>query len=125
VFGSPELPDRGFSFIPESVPGAKNPPLLGVKCFGTDLRDAIKKKLVPRSEVILDWVIEAYKEFPQKDKFFTPYFDVLAGGPVLREQIQKGMSAFQIRETWKEGLEKFGKIREKYLLYKLIAPQPP
>ena len=93
VFGSPDLPDRGFSFIPESVPGAKNPPLLGVKCFGTDLRDAIKKKLVPRSELNLDWVIEAYKDFPQKDKFFTPYFDVLAGGPVLREQIQKGMTA--------------------------------
>jgi uncharacterized protein YbbC (DUF1343 family) len=118
VFGSPDLPDNGFSFIPESVPGANNPPLLGVKCFGTDLRDAIKKKLVPRSELILDWVIEAYKDFPQKDKFFTPYFDVLAGGPVLREQIQKGMTSSQIHETWKEGLEKYGKVREKYLLYK-------
>jgi len=118
VFGSPDLPDRGFSFIPESVPGAKNPPLLGVKCFGTDLRDAIKKKLVPESKVILDWVIEAYKEFPQKDKFFIPYFDVLAGGPILREQIQKGMTSEQIRATWKEGLSKFSKIREKYLLYR-------
>jgi uncharacterized protein YbbC (DUF1343 family) len=117
VFGSPDLPDRGFSFIPESVPGAKNPPLLGVKCFGTDLRDAIKKKLVPRSEVILDWVIEAYKDFPRKDKFFTPYFDVLAGGPGLREQIQKGMTSSQIHESWKDGLEKFAKIRGKYLLY--------
>jgi uncharacterized protein YbbC (DUF1343 family) len=118
VFGSPALPDRGFSFVPQSVPGAKNPPLLGVKCFGTDLRDAIKKKLVPRSEVILDWVIEAYADFPQKDKFFTPYFDVLAGGTGLREQIQKGMTAEQIRTSWKEGLETFAKIREKYLLYK-------
>lgn len=118
VFGSPDLPDRGFSFIPESVPGAKNPPLLEVKCFGTDLRDAIKKKLVPESKIILDWVIEAYKDCPQKDKFFTPYFDVLAGGPILREQIQKGMTSEQIRATWKEGLSKFLKIREKYLLYK-------
>jgi uncharacterized protein YbbC (DUF1343 family) len=118
VFGSPDLPDRGFSFIPESVPGAKNPPLLGVKCFGTDLRDAIKKKLVPVSEFNLDWVITAYKDFPHKDNFFTPYFDVLAGGPILREQIQKGMTSEQIKATWKEGLEKFVKIREKYLLYK-------
>jgi uncharacterized protein YbbC (DUF1343 family) len=118
VFGSPDLPDRGFSFIPQSVPGAKNPPLLGVKCFGTDLRDAVKKKLVPKPELNLDWVIAAYNEFPNKDKFFIPYFDVLAGGPGLREQIQKGMTAGQIRETWKEGLERFAKIREKYLLYK-------
>src|ERR1035437_50071 len=118
VFGSPNLPDKGFSFIPASVPGAKNPPLLGVKCFGTDLRDAIKKKLVPKPELNLDWLISAYIDFPQKDKFFTPYFDVLAGGPLLRRQIQKGMTAEQIRTTWKEGLTKFSKIREKYLLYK-------
>src|SRR5450759_253576 len=118
VFGNPDLPDRGFSFVPESVPGAKNPPHLGIKCFGTDLRDAIKMKLVPKPELNLDWVISAYNDFPKKDKFFNSYFDVLAGGPVLREQIQKGMTSEQIRETWKDGLAKFAKIRERYLLYK-------
>ncbi|HUX58417.1 MAG TPA: DUF1343 domain-containing protein [Bacteroidales bacterium] len=118
VFGSPELPDRGFSFTPESVPGAKNPPHLGVNCYGTDLRDAVAKKLIPKPELNLEWVINAYNDFPDKEKFFTSYFDVLAGGPVLREQIQKGMTAKDIRETWKPGLEKFGKIRERYLLYK-------
>jgi uncharacterized protein YbbC (DUF1343 family) len=117
VYGSPEFTDKGFSFTPESLPGAKNPPLLGIKCYGKDLRDAIEKKLVPRPELDLDWIIGAYNDFPQKDKFFTPYFDVLAGGPVLREQIQEGMSAKDIRVTWKEALTKFAKIREKYLLY--------
>jgi uncharacterized protein YbbC (DUF1343 family) len=118
VYGSPLLPDKGFSFTPESVPGAKNPPLLGVKCYGTDLRNALKDKLVPSPRLNLDWVIDAYNNYPEKDKFFIPYFDVLAGGPVLREQIQKGMTADQIRESWKEGLENFSKIRAKYLLYK-------
>jgi hypothetical protein len=118
VFGSPDLPDRGFSFIPHSVPGAKNPPLLGIRCFGTDLRDALKNKLVPKPELNLDWLISAYQDFPNKDKFFNSYFDVLAGGPVLREQILKGMTSKQIRATWKEGLSRFSKIREKYLLYK-------
>jgi uncharacterized protein YbbC (DUF1343 family) len=118
VYGSPDLPDRGFSFTPESVPGAKNPLLVGVKCFGTDLRNAIKMKLVPKAELNLDWIISAYNDFPDKSKFFTPYFDVLAGGPILREQIQKGMSAKEIRASWKKGLESFGKIRGKYLLYK-------
>ena len=118
VYGSPDLPDRGFSFIPESVPGAKNPPLLGIKCYGTDLRDALEKKLVPRPMLNLEWLITAYNDYPYKDKFFIPYFDLLAGGPVLREQIQKGMTPEQIRETWKEGLAEFGKIRKKYLLYK-------
>jgi uncharacterized protein YbbC (DUF1343 family) len=118
VYGSPFLPDRGFSFTPESVPGAKNPVLLGVKCYGTDLRNAIKDKLVPSPAINLEWIIGAYNDFPDKEKFFTSYFDVLAGGSVLREQIQKGMSATEIRATWKDGLEKYGKIREKYLLYK-------
>jgi uncharacterized protein YbbC (DUF1343 family) len=118
VYGSPLLPDNGFSFTPESLPGAKNPPLLGVKCYGIDLRNAIKDKLVPSPELNLEWVIDAYANYPEKDKFFTSYFDVLAGGPILREQIQNGMTSVQIKETWKDGLGKFSKIREKYLLYK-------
>ena len=118
VYGSPKLPDTGFSFTPESTPGSVNPILKGEKCYGVDLRDAIKKKLVPSDRINFDWLINAYKRYPDKDKFFTSYFDVLATGPELREQIISGMTTEQIRETWKAGLEKFGRIREKYLLYK-------
>ncbi|MCX6255932.1 MAG: DUF1343 domain-containing protein, partial [Bacteroidia bacterium] len=60
AFGSPDLPDRGFNFTPESGPGAKNPPHLGVKCYGTDLRDVIEMKLVPKPKLRLEWVIAAY-----------------------------------------------------------------
>jgi uncharacterized protein YbbC (DUF1343 family) len=117
VYGSPKLPDKGFNFTPESVPGAKNPPLLGEKCYGTDLRNAMRDKLVPSPRINLNWVIDAYRDYPEKNNFFTSYFDVLAAGPTLREQIQKGMSAEEIRASWKDGLEKFAKIRGKYLLY--------
>ncbi len=118
VYGSPLLPDKGFSFTPVSVPGAKNPSLEGLKCYGKDLRDAIKEKLVPYRGINLEWLIEAWQDYPQKDKFFTAYFDVLACGPVLREQIGKGMTADQIKASWRDGLDKFSKIRQKYLLYK-------
>jgi len=117
VYGSPVLPDTGFSFIPDSTFGSKNPPLRGQKCYGADLRNTLKEGLVPVPKINLGWVIDAYSNYPEKDKFFTSYFDVLSGGPTIREQIQKGMTSDQIRETWKEGLEKFSKIREKYLLY--------
>lgn len=117
VYGSPLLPDKGFSFTPESVSGAKNPPLLGKKCYGTDLRDAINEGIVPSPRLNLEWVIDAYSNYPEKEKFFTSFFDVLAGGPALRENIQKGMSAEEIRATWKDELGRFAKIREKYLLY--------
>jgi uncharacterized protein YbbC (DUF1343 family) len=118
VYGSPLFPDIGFSFTPESVPASVTPPLLGVKCYGVDLRNAIKDKLVPSPRLNLGWIIDAYRSYPEKDKFFNSYFDVLAAGPTLREQIQKGMSNEQIRATWKEGLDRFGKIRAKYLIYK-------
>ncbi len=118
VYGSPLLPDRGFSFTPESVPGAKNPPLLGVKCYGTDLRNALEKGIVPKPGIRLEYVISAYLDYPEKDKYFIRYFDTLAGGTLIREQIQKGMTAKEIRDSWKPGLEKFSLIREKYLLYK-------
>ncbi|MBA4322238.1 MAG: DUF1343 domain-containing protein [Odoribacter sp.] len=118
TFGSPTLPDRGFSFTPASVPGAANPVHLGKQCFGTDLRNSIENMIVPSPGVNLEWVINAYREYPEKDKFFKKYFDTLAGGPTLREQIIKGMTAEQIRATWKEGLEKYAKMRKGYLLYK-------
>jgi hypothetical protein len=100
-----------------SVPGAKNPPLLGALCYGKDLRNALTDGIVPSPRIILDWLIEAYNDYPEKESFFTPYFDVLATGPTLREQITGGMSPEEIRESWKEGLEAFGRIRSKYLLY--------
>jgi uncharacterized protein YbbC (DUF1343 family) len=118
AFGSPDLPDRGFSFTPESVPGATKPVYLGTTCYGTDLRKSIENKVVPSPKVNLEWIISAYNDYPAKEKFFTRYFDVLAAGPTLREQIIKGMSSDEIRATWKEGLTKWGKLREKYLLYK-------
>ena len=118
TFGSPNLPDRGFSFTPESVPGATKPVHLGKICYGTDLREELKKGTVPTPMINLEWVISAYKDYPEKDKFFTSYFDVLAAGTTLREQIVKGMTAKEIRESWQEDLEKYGKRRELYLLYK-------
>lgn len=118
VYGSPGLPDTGFSFTPESVPAAVNPPFKGVKCYGVDLRDAIAQKLVPGKALNFEWLIDAYTRYPDKENFFTPYFDVLAAGPQLREMIISGMSGNQIRETWKVDLNEFIKRRQKYLLYK-------
>ncbi len=117
VYGSPKLPDSGFSFTPESVSGARNPPLLGQLCYGTDLRNALADGIVPSPGINLGWVIDAWNKYPDKNDFFTPYFDVLAGGPVIREQIISGMSAGEISETWLSGLGSFARIREKYLLY--------
>jgi uncharacterized protein YbbC (DUF1343 family) len=73
--------------------------------------------VVPAPKIELSWVIEAYNAFPDKNKFFKGYFNTLAGTAKLRQQIIDGMSAEEIRETWKSGLEEYSAIRNKYLIY--------
>ncbi|MGE5349574.1 MAG: exo-beta-N-acetylmuramidase NamZ domain-containing protein [Actinomycetota bacterium] len=117
VLGAPEIPDTGFSFTPMPSFGSANPKHNGIACFGIDLRNALKDGLVPKPEMNLGWIIGMYNAYPDKEKFFNGYFDTLAGSSTLREQIISGMSAEAIRETWKEGLDKFRLTRTKYLLY--------
>jgi uncharacterized protein YbbC (DUF1343 family) len=51
------------------------------------------------------------------EKFFTDYFDLIAGNNRLKEQIIEGLSIYEIRKSWEEELDAFKKIRAKYLLY--------
>jgi uncharacterized protein YbbC (DUF1343 family) len=81
-------------------------------CYGIDLS---KEKTT--NEISLKHLIRFYQQFPDKEKFFIPYFDKLAGTKTLKEQIKKGMSEKQIRATWKKGLTEFKKKRSKYLMY--------
>lgn len=114
MFGSPLLPETGYSFVPEPREGAKSSKHYGVKCNGLDLAGT-----PDLAEVNLEWLIWAYKNYPESEKenFFTPFFDLLAGGDTLRKQIQAGMTAAEIRSSWKDGLDWFRPIRAKYLLY--------
>ncbi len=50
-------------------------------------------------------------------KWIPAHFDRLAGGPTLREQIERGVSAGEIVESWSRGLEQFRKRRVAALLY--------
>ena len=58
-----------------------------------------------------------YKTANKKDDFFNSFFDKLAGTDQLREQIEKGLKEQEIILSWQKDIEKFKKIREKYLLY--------
>jgi uncharacterized protein YbbC (DUF1343 family) len=117
VLGAPEMPDTGFSFTPHPSFGSSDPRYNGMLCYGIDLRNAIEDSIVPRPAMNLEWIIDAYNAYPDKEKFFTGYFDTLAGSSTLREQIISGMDADEIRQTWQEQLNRFSGIRAKYLLY--------
>ena len=114
VFGSPFLPQEKFpySYVPQSNEGAKSPKHLGKTIYGKDLTDT------PRLDYLnLEWLIDAYNHTSQKEEFFNPFFTNLAGTKKLRQQIESGMSAEEIKNIWKEDLEEFENVRRKYLLY--------
>lgn len=120
IIGFPEYSDTSFSFTPRVIKGVSdNPPYKDIKCYGENSSffvDYIISQL--SSEINLRILIYMYNAYPNKDKFFQPFFDKLAGTKELKEQIKKGYKEEKIRKTWASDLEEFKKIREKYLLYK-------
>jgi uncharacterized protein YbbC (DUF1343 family) len=118
-FGNPEFPHEGYSFTPESVPGATDPPQLGKLCYGFDLSEVDVPKLT-RGRWSLEWLLKAYALYPDKEHFFNGTgagFDRLAGSAMLRNQLREGLTEAQIRRSWEPALSKFKIIRKKYLLY--------
>jgi uncharacterized protein YbbC (DUF1343 family) len=63
-------------------------------------------------------VLSAAKRlFPDSFKWRGRYIDLLAGATKLRTAIDAGVPPDQIAGMWKEEIEKFERIRKKYLLY--------
>jgi len=111
IYGHPDFEGK-FSFIPQSNFGSQNPKLKGIKSNGEDLRNYKTK-----NRIELKWLINSYNQFKDKNKFFRSDFDKLAGSSSLKKQIIKGVSESEIRDSWKDDIEIFKKIRKKYLLY--------
>ena len=92
-FGHPSLPKTLFSFTPVALPGAMTPKLKDQLCFGWDLSGTaadVKKKVGGRLQ--LSYLLEAYRLFPEKEKFFilpksgdakASFFNKLAGNDQL------------------------------------------
>lgn len=114
VFGAPGLPASKypFEYTPQPNEGSKNPKFKGQLCRGLDLRKEPKL-----DKIKLEWLIDAYNANGKKKDFFNSFFVKLAGTDQLQNQIEQGLSADEIRKSWKDGLAKFQKVREKYLIY--------
>jgi uncharacterized protein YbbC (DUF1343 family) len=117
-FGHPSLKGYNYSFTPVSMPGATDPPLKNKKCYGklvaaneVDALKAVDGKLQ------IKWLLDVYRDYPEKSKFFISYFEKLTGTATFRKQIEQNMSEADIRKSWEPGLNKFKLVRKKYLLY--------
>jgi uncharacterized protein YbbC (DUF1343 family) len=112
IYGSPFLDKNAFSFTPQANEGAKYPKYKNKVCFGEDLRTAENFNALD-----LSFLIKAYKQNSSKE-FFNNFFTKLAGTEKLQGQIEQGVSQKEIQMSWKNGIERFKKVRSKYLIYK-------
>lgn len=102
-----------FKFWPRPNFGSKSPKENGEKCYGKDL-----SSIKTMNEVTLKWLIDAYNNaYDQKDVFLKSGFTKHAGTEKLQQDIEAKKTEKEIRESWKPAIEKFKKIRKKYLLY--------
>lgn len=116
IYGHPDMKGYSYSFTPRSVPGAKNPPLLGKRCHGADLSGKSDEEL--RHEGLnLTYVIDAYRNLNIGDRFFTSFFELLMGTSYVRQMIKEGRSAEEIKARWMPDVERFKEQRRPYLLY--------
>ena len=112
VIGSPFYKKKDFSFTPQSVPGATNPPHLNQVCYGYKLTDKDVQ-----GKFTLAYLLDFYRNSTGQDKFFTNFFTSLAGNTELKEQIIAGKSEAEIRASWQPALHAYKKMRKQYLRY--------
>lgn len=117
IIGYPDFSEKGFSFQPKSIDGKSlHPKFENQKCFGIDLR-SYSKKCNRTNKLDLHYIIDFYSSYPDKNQFFTDFFNLLAGTDKLQEQIKAGWTENEIRQSWEPKLNAFKMKRKKYLLY--------
>lgn len=126
VLGSPEL--KGiyeFSYTPTGIKGMAETPLhMNQVCYGIDLRNYDVTQLIKKKQINIQWMMELYKNYPHKEKFFDSklsremgVIERLIGVGSFRQQIINGASEAEIRKSWEPGLSNYKKMRKKYLIY--------
>ena len=104
-------------FVPVEIKGkAVNPKFNGEKCYGIKIEVTNKTKF-STVDFGLKLVYVLHKLYPGEFKFREEHFDLLAGNDKIRLSIEQGDSPDQLKKLWQEDLNKFKKIRNKYLLY--------
>ncbi|MPR32244.1 DUF1343 domain-containing protein [Cytophagaceae bacterium SJW1-29] len=126
VLGAPLLQGKyDFSFTPKSIKGMSETPLhQNEACYGLDLRTYDVEKLRQANKINLQWLMEMYRAYPAKEKFFDRSqskqmgdINLLAGTENLKKQIIAGATETEIRQSWEPGLSEYKRMRARYLLY--------
>ena len=112
IFGDPDLPKSAFEFTPQPNFGSKHPKHQNKLCYGKDLRNNVYLR-----QLNIEWLVDTYQSYPNKNEFFNSFFTKLAGTKKLQEQIENNIPIKEIRASWQSDLDDFKSIRETYLIY--------
>lgn len=118
-WGHPDFMGKStYQFTPKSVVGASKPLLENQICYGRLVAENPGEAYaLTAAKMDLSALLTAYQWSPQKEQFFIPFFEKLAGTRMLRQQIIEGKTEAEIRATWQADVQRFKQIRQKYLLY--------
>lgn len=118
MYGHPDFLEYDTIVVPVSIKNiAPNPKLKGQKCKAFSLENYSNDIAKSRAAINLNWLIDSYNSLDKRKDFFNSFFSKLAGTNLLQQQIESGMSAEAIKQSWQADLDEFKLIRKKYLLY--------
>jgi len=126
IIGNPALKGQyDFTFVPKSIPGMSETPLhMDEVCYGLDLRNYDIAALKQTKRINIQWIIDLYNAYPNKEDFFNSKLsnqmgdiNLLAGTREFKQQIQAGKTVAEIQASWEPELSRFKKTRAQYLLY--------
>ncbi|MBQ9434342.1 MAG: DUF1343 domain-containing protein, partial [Synergistaceae bacterium] len=129
VYGSPYLENAegfDFTFTPQSISGAQNPPFENEICYGEDLRPIPIENILSEG-INVEYLVKAYRavtsQSPEESFWGNPdtqgryWIDRLSGSDELRTMITNGSTAQEIKAAWEDDIESFKKQREPYMIY--------
>lgn len=116
-YNLPGVTFKPVTFTPQEIPNvAANPKYKGRECAGIYVNVTDRTKLDPvKTGIAVVAAIHAL--YPDSLQFRERGFDRLAGTPMIREAILKGISVETIVSSWSEALKEFSKKRIPSLLY--------
>jgi hypothetical protein len=83
----------------------------GVACFGEDLSNEHRLR-----QLELKWLIKKNREYNKQSEVLQSFFTKLAEHKNSNNKLKTESQKLTL-ESWETGLEKFKKMRAKYLIY--------
>jgi len=116
-FDHPGISLEEITFTPESIPNmSPKPKYLNEKCNGIKITITDKNE-IQSLKFGIQVLYSINKLYPEEFKYRRNWLDKLFGDTYLKEMLESGNTPDEIYSVWKDDVEKFKQLRNKYLLY--------